>query len=106
VGGIDLTTFAGDQFFTVTVDAGGGGVGPFSITDIQLINSNTEVQLILNGLAIGEDYKIQDSADLTAGFTDVAGSQFTATDATAEIVVLPANPGAEPERFFQGTTAP
>ena len=103
--GIDFNSFAGDQFFTVNVDAGGVVVGPFDITSIQLINANTDVQLILNGLAIGQDYKIQDSVDLTAGFTDV-GSPFTATNETAHTVVLPADTGAQPERFFQGAVAP
>jgi hypothetical protein len=100
---IDFTGPAGDQFFTVNVQAG-VVVGSFDITGIQLINGNTDVQLTLNGLAIGQDYKIQDSVDLTAGFSDVAGSQFTATSDTAQVETISA--GADTNRFFQGAVAP
>jgi hypothetical protein len=93
---VDFTSIAGDQFFTVTIPEPDG---PFDITSIQLINGNTDVALNMNGLVIGKNYKIQDSVDLTGGFSEVAGSLFTANSDTAHLEIIPA--GAETDRFFQ-----
>jgi hypothetical protein len=72
----------------------------FFITDIQLINSNTDVQLTISGLTVGQDYQIQDSVNLPDGFINV-GSPFAATDASAQVEVVPVNLNTEPDRFFQ-----
>jgi len=96
ISGLDFNTFAGDQFFTVIVPEPDG---PYDITNIQLINGNTEVVLNMNGLVIGKNYKIHDSVDLASGFSEVAGSLFTATSDTAHLEVIPAGPATD--RFFQ-----
>lgn len=80
--------------------------GPFSITEIQLISGNTQVQLTMNGLAIGQDYRIRDSVDLATGFSDVAGSQFTATNDTSHVEVISTDVSADPNRFFQAIVVP
>ena len=77
----------------------------FFITDIQLINSNTDVQLTISGLTVGQDYQIQDSVNLPDGFINV-GSPFAATDASAQVEVVPVNLNTEPDRFFQVIDAP
>jgi hypothetical protein len=73
---------------------------------MQFISGNTELQLMLNGLSVGQNYKIQDSIDLTSGFSDVSGSQFTATNATSQAVVLPVDTASDPVRFFRASEAP
>jgi hypothetical protein len=98
---IDLTLFAGDQFFSVDIP-GVVVVGPYGITSIQLISGGTQAEISLDGLTTGVGYIIQDSADLTGGFSDVGGSGFTATGPTETVTV----PASGSEQFFQGATTP
>jgi hypothetical protein len=92
---IGCTSFEAQAIKTETV------AGPFGVSGVQLISGNTAVQLTFDGLALGLDYKIQDSENLVLGFSDVAGSEFTATNETAHVEVLPADTATQPNRFFQ-----
>ncbi len=98
--GIDFNNFAGEQFFTVAVPV----EADLKITSVQLINGGTQIRLTVEGLEAGKNYMVRDSTTLQ-GFTDVPGSQFTATGSSAT-VTLPVNLSGEPKRFFQVVDVP
>jgi hypothetical protein len=93
---LNFNAISGDQFFTFA----GRPLPAPSIAAMQMNAGNTQVQLGLTGLIAGENYMIQDTAELTMGFSDVAGSGFTAASTNAQ-VVLPVDTDAEPIMFYQ-----
>lgn len=76
-------------------------LGLDGITDIQLISSNTAVRLTIGGMTVGRNYKIQDSANLLLGFTDVIASSFTATNATVQVEVVLTDIATRTNWFFR-----
>lgn len=74
------------------------------ISSTQLVSGNTGIQLTVTGLIVGSNYKVRDSVTL-AGFADIAGSQFTASQ-TSQVIALPVDPGTTPKRFFQVVDIP
>lgn len=98
--GIDFNSFAGDQFFVVTVPAQSHP----HITSVQMISGNAQIQFTVEGLVEGNDYKVRDSETLLE-FTDVAGTQFTASG-TSQVITLPVNTALAPKRFFIVTAGP
>ena len=92
---VDFNAYAGEQFFSFV----GKPLPQPAITAVQLISGNTEVQFDVDGLIAGYDYMMQDSASLILGFSDVAGSEFTAAS-TNETITMPVDAGAS-AMFFR-----
>ena len=93
---LNFTAIAGDQFFTVNIPVAVAA----EIMSGQLVSGNTLFQLNVSKLVPTITYKVQETADLTTGFADVPGSDWTAA-ATNEVVTVPADTGANPEMFYQ-----
>ena len=74
------------------------------ISSVQMVDGNTQIQFTVLGLVVGNNYKVRDSVTL-AGFADVAGSQFTASQ-ESQVITLPVDPGVTPKRFFQVVDIP
>lgn len=98
---VNFTAFSGDQFFSVFTRA----LPDPTIASIQLLSGDTTVQFSVDGLIAGYDYLVQDSDNLVhGGFSDVAGTTFTA-GSTNETIVLPADTDVNPVLFYR-LTAP
>lgn len=89
---IDFNNFAGEQFFNVPVT-----LPDPAIMSVALINTNTEAQLNVEGLAVRSAYRVQDTSALSSGFTDVPGSEFTA-DSSSAVITVPAD---TPAKFYR-----
>jgi len=74
------------------------------ISSVQMLAGNTQIQFTVLGLVVGSNYKVRDSVTL-AGFADVVGSQFTASQ-VSQVITLPVAPDVTPKRFFQVVDIP
>jgi hypothetical protein len=83
----DFSAYAGDQFFSI------------DLSPVHLLASGSAIRFKTSGLTLETAYKVQESTTLT-GFSDVAGSEFTATN-SAKVVTLPVTPGTDPKKFFR-----
>jgi hypothetical protein len=90
---IDFSGLFGNQFFSVPVTT----LPQPAILSMALINANADVQLEVDGLASRGVYRVQDTSDLGAGFSDVPGSEFEAAS-TSEVLEVPAD---TTEKFYR-----
>lgn len=88
----NFSTYPGDQFFSVDP------------SPVHLLAANTAIRFAAKDLTSGVNYVVQDSTTL-ASFTDVPGSQFTATG-PVQVITLPVNPGTDPSYFFRAKSVP
>ena len=88
----DFSTYLGDQFF---------GVDP---SPVHLLAGNAAFRFTAAGLTARVNYVAQESTTL-ASFTDVPGSEFTASGAV-QVITLPVNIGTDPKRFFRTRSVP
>ena len=88
----NFSTYPGDQFFNVDP------------SPVHLLTGNTAIRFTANGLTTGVNYVVQESTTL-ASFTDVPGSEFTATG-PIQVITLPVSPGTDPKHFFRTKSVP
>jgi hypothetical protein len=96
---VDFGTIAGDQFFSTSPSAS----ATFLITEVEYLRPSDELRFTVEGLTIGSRYKVIESATLAAPFTDVAGSEFTASAASQQITVAA---DTDPQNFFKVARVP
>ncbi|MBN2163075.1 MAG: hypothetical protein JXR25_14290 [Pontiellaceae bacterium] len=94
---VDFNAYAGDQFFTVNIPH---AMSTPMILSAQLVSGGTAFELSVGELSVNVSYQIQETDDLTAGFSDVPDSSWTASEAT-ETVTVPADTDANPAMFYR-----
>ncbi len=94
---VDFNAYAGDQFFTVNLPS--VMLSP-KIMSAHMASGNTMFEFMVVDLSVNAGYRIQQTPDLTTGFSDVPGSDWTAAD-TNETVAVPVDTSANPVMFYQ-----
>lgn len=82
---IDFSAIAGDQYFWM--DVGMIDTAAFSIGHIIPVSGGTQVEIGLIDLTAGATYRLYQASDLGSAFSEVSGTEFSATGTTQNVTV-------------------